>query len=102
MHQNSEATLSISNTMKTDSKIMRQDSSLMRRDSSRMAMIAWIGIILLPTSLVATIISAVYQAGESARKMTMKIGILFAISIPVTVVFAVWFKKYVEPRSLRV
>lgn len=102
MNQNSEATLSIGDTMKTDSKIMREDSHFMRRDSSRMALIAWIGIILLPTSLVATIISAVSETGEKASKMPIKIGILFAVSVPMTIVFAVWFKKYLEPRSRRI
>jgi hypothetical protein len=78
---------------------MREDSRFMRRDSSTMALIAWVGIILLPTSLVATIIGAVYETGEKANKMPIKIGILFAISIPATIVFAVWFKTYLKPWS---
>ncbi|KAH6711954.1 hypothetical protein BKA61DRAFT_98594 [Leptodontidium sp. MPI-SDFR-AT-0119] len=95
MTQNSQATLSINDTMKTDSHFMR-------RDSSRMALIAWIGIILLPTSLVATVISAVSDTGENASKMPTKMGILFAVSVPMTIVLAVWFKTYLEPRSRRI
>lgn len=67
-----------------------------------MATIAWIGIILLPTSIVATVISAVYGNGESTTKTMKLLGILLAVSIPMTVILIIAYRKSTEPQMRRV
>jgi cytochrome bd-type quinol oxidase subunit 2 len=67
-----------------------------------MATIAWIGIILLPTSIVATVISAIYENGVSATKTMKSLGILLAVSIPMTVILIFVYRKLAEPQKRRV
>lgn len=88
--------------MYRNSEFTRIISEAMSQDSSKMATIAWIGVIFLPTSMVATVISAVYGNGETAWKMVKSLGILLAVSIPMTVILIFSCQKLIEPRSRRV
>jgi hypothetical protein len=88
--------------MHRSTEFTRIISEEMRRDSSKMATIAWIGIIFLPTSLVATVIGAVYQNGESAVNTVKSLGILFAVSFPTTVILISSYQKLIGPRRRRV
>src|SRR6266702_8845591 len=88
--------------MHRNGEFTRIISEAMSQDSSKMATIAWIGVIFLPTSMVATVISAVYVNGEAAWKMAKSLGILLAISIPMTGILIFSYQKLIEPRSRRV
>jgi Mg2+ and Co2+ transporter CorA len=87
--------------MHRTSEYTRAISEAMSRDSSKMATIAWIGVIFLPTSIVASVISAIYGQGDSAGKSASILGILLAVSIPLTIVLIFAYHKLTEPRIRR-
>jgi hypothetical protein len=71
----------------------------MGQDSSKMAAVAWIGAVLLPTSMVATIMGAVRDGEETVGKVVKVLGILFAVSIPFTIALVLAYQNLIIPRS---
>ena len=58
-----------------------------KEDSQEMRVLAFIGIVFLPTTLVATMVSAAYEDGRAGSAIWKVVGIILSISLPITLVF---------------
>ena len=77
-------------------------STLMARDSFRMATLALMGALFLPTSIVATITSAVYEHKQTAGGTAKSLGVLLAVSTPLTgLLMWVYIKVLKRPQTGR-
>jgi hypothetical protein len=81
----SVASLRESRLMYRTSEGMREISQVMSKDSTTMATVAILGAMFLPTSMVATIISAVLIGQGSVGSVAKKLGILLGVSVPMTI-----------------
>jgi hypothetical protein len=85
MYRTSEEMRAINVLMKNDSATMAKDSKTMTKDSGTMAAIALLGAVFLPTSMVATIMGAVFDGQENTGSAGKVLGVLFGVSVPITI-----------------
>lgn len=75
---------------------------MMSRDSFKMATLALMGALFLPTSMVATITSAVYEHKQTAGGTVKSLGVLLAVSVPLTgLLMWAYIKAIKRPQSGR-
>jgi hypothetical protein len=66
----------------------------MKADSSRMKTIAYIGILFLPTALVASIFDAVYDGNSSPGAVVLRLFVLLLIAAFLTAVAIATYTAY--------
>jgi hypothetical protein len=75
----------------------------MKEENSRMILLAWIGVLFIPTSLVSSIFDAVHDQANTTQETLVNFGYLMAVAAPLTLltVFAsgMWGKGMWQRRG---
>ncbi|KIW17845.1 hypothetical protein PV08_05040 [Exophiala spinifera] len=82
-----------------DSYAAQRISEHMKKESSRMAVIAFIGILFLPTSLVASVFGAVHDQNYTMQKAFAKFGYLVGAAVPLTLLTVFLYRLFGETES---
>lgn len=82
--------------VRRDNYAAQQISEHMKTESARMTMIAFIGILFLPTSLVASVFGAVHDQSYTVQKTFIKFGYLVGAAVPLTLFTVFMYRLFGE------
>ena len=82
-----------------DNHAAKQISEHMKTESSRMTIIAFIGILFLPTSLVASVFAAVHDQSYTMQKTFVKFGYLVGAAVPLTLLTVFMYRLFGETNN---